>query len=291
MKYLTILTLLFTLTAGANEKLLKAIPQECNIIIGVKVSDLLKVPIIKENLKNIPNAAQDENLKPENIKEIIIGLKAQSEMELTTFSQKPKGFIVLETVKPVKLNDALKMLSDDDVKITKQTYLNKEYYEGESNGEIIGIHQISDTLFIMGTKELLHKGMSVSNAAGKNIMDSAIMKKLLKPEAGLIYSGGFMSQSPDFKGYSLLLNYNKGLKLNTKLYCKKAEKATALAAQGNALVPMLTANPQMGIKPEHIKITASGTSLNVSAFVSENTLKQIPMMIQSMMMPKMEPQQ
>lgn len=278
----------FSFSLGANEKLLKAVPQECNIVIGMKVNDLLKLPIIKENLKNIPQTSEDTNIKPESVKGIVIGLKAHSEMELTALGQQPKMFMALETNVPIKLNDALKMVSGNDVKITKKQYLNKEYHEGVSNGETFGIYQISDTLFIMGTTELLHKGMAVNINNDKNLLDNAIMKKLIKTDGGVLYAGGYMNESPDFKGFSLLASYNKGIKLNSRVYCKKAEKATELAMQGNAFIPMLTANPQMGIKPEHIKISAKGSSLSAALFVPENTLKQIPMMLQNMFAPQME---
>ena len=274
------------LSTNANDDLLKLIPSDCNIVMGFKISEIFKIPLVKDLVEKNKEMLESQMSDPQAIKTMLLGVKADSETALMGADMQPQVFMVMEMNEATSLEKMLE-IGGKDIKFKKSKFLDKEYYEGEKDGQTLGIFKVSDTQFIAGTKDLLHKGIMINKGMGNSLSENAIIKKLLKSEGSLLYAGGFMTKSEEYKGFSLMSNYDKGIKLHTRVYCKKEDTATKLSTQINAVLPMVTANPQLGIKPTDITVASKATTVSISAFISEATLKQIPVLIQSMLMQSM----
>lgn len=278
----SMLLLQSSLLATVESKLLEAIPAECNIVIGVELGKVMALPMVKGMLAMSPPKAGA--FDPKQIKSMVIGLQAEDEAALADFQVKPQLFIALETVKALTMKEIFRIVDPKGAELEKKTYLNKEYFSGMAkDGQVVCIHQISSSKFIVATQALMEKGIMVQAGKGLAISSNKLMAKLLKSDGNLIYAGGFMKKSLEYKGFSLGASYSKGLNLKTRIYCKKAETATMHAAKINAMLPFLMASPQLGLKADSFKIAAKKSTLYANAFVPEAALMQIPKMVMSMM--------
>jgi hypothetical protein len=291
MKLISVIfaTLLLQSSLWATEsKLLAAMPADCNIVVGVEIAQIFEIPMIKGMLAAYTPKANE--FDPRVIKSMAIGLQAEDEAAFAAFATEPNMIMVIQTTKALTRREIFRMVNPKDAKLERKNYLGKDYFAGVAEkGQIVCLYQINPRFFIIATQDLLEKSIMLQAGKTSSVAKNKLMAKLLKSDGNLIYAGGFMKKSEQYKGFSLGATYKKGIVLRTKLFCKAAETAATHAAQINVMVPMLTANPELGLKASYFKISAKKSTLYANVFLPEAALMKIPALVMPMVMQQAVP--
>ena len=114
MKFCTLCLLILVfwgrLTTRANDKLLKLVPDECNIIVGIDFTKVFEWSIVKESLKSNKALTKDRLLGIQIIKTMLIGVEVASEKVFMTPSEQPHVFVAFELQEPKNIDSVAKTM-------------------------------------------------------------------------------------------------------------------------------------------------------------------------------------
>ena len=116
----------------------------------------------------------------------------------------------------------------------------------------------------------------ILNGTADGLDKNAMMKKLLNTK-NMLYAGGALKDSQEFKGFSLVANYKASLSLFGRLYCKNETIAKGMAEQ--AKMGLTALKQQMQLTDQNVKVGAKGSALSLSLNLPQDKLMQMAGML------------